>query len=101
MREKSAAVMPKALRKLVYDPQVALASTTEASTLVFVWNRDPAAASSTLSFPALRGEEVTVETVFPTALPAWPSTWDAASGTLSLDLTEAGEAARVLRLTRA
>jgi len=83
------------------DPQVALASTTEPATLVFVWNRDPAATSTTLSFPALRGEGVSVETVFPTALPTWPSLWDAAAGTLTLHLTGAGEAARVLRITRA
>ncbi|WP_375389223.1 alpha-galactosidase [uncultured Amnibacterium sp.] len=81
-------------------PQVALASTTDEAALVFVWNRDVAAAVD-LDLPELRGAEVVVEPVFPTGLPAWPTTWDAASGRLTVDLTGVGEAARVLRLTRA
>ena len=65
---------------------------------MFVWNRDPDATSSVLSLPALIGRDVTVETVFPSGLPAWPSAWDAAAGALTVDLTGAGESARVLRL---
>lgn len=80
------------------DPQVALASATDEETLVFAWNRDPAATSTVLRLPALAGREVTVETVFPTALPAWPAGWDASAGALTVDLSKAGESARVLRL---
>lgn len=83
------------------DPQVALASVTDDEILVFVWNRDNAAASTTLSLPRFAGVNATVETIFPTALPAWPTTWNGASGTLSVDLTGAGESARVLRVRRA
>jgi alpha-galactosidase len=80
------------------DAQVALASVTEEETLAFVWNRDPAATAAVLSFPALRGRPVAVETVFPRELPAWRSAWDAEAGTLIVDLAGAGESARVLRL---
>ncbi len=80
------------------DAQVALASVTDDETLVFAWNRDAEATSAVLSFPALAGRAVSVETVFPTVLPAWTSSWDAAAGTLAVDLTGAGESARVLRL---
>jgi alpha-galactosidase len=82
------------------DPQVALASGTDDVVLLFVWNRDPVAGAVALDVPALRGAEVTAETVFPTALPAWRTDWDAAAGVLTVDLAGAGEAARVLRLTR-
>jgi alpha-galactosidase len=78
--------------------QVALASSTDDETLVFVWNRDPAATSTTLRFPFLAGRTITVDTVFPSALAAWPSTWSAATGALRVDLADAGESARVLRL---
>jgi alpha-galactosidase len=79
-------------------PQVALASVTDDETLVFVWNRDPEAISSVLALPGLAGRDVTIETVFPTGLPAWPSVWDPAAGALTVDLSDAGESARVLRL---
>lgn len=81
------------------DPQVALASGTDDAVLLFVWNRDPEAGAVALDVPALRGATVEVVTVFPTALPSWPSAWDAASGTLTV--TPDGESARVLRLRRA
>jgi alpha-galactosidase len=80
------------------DAQVALASVAAEETLVFVWNRDPAATSTVLEFPEHAGREPVIETVFPAALPQWPSTWDAGTGTLTVDLTAAGESARVLRV---
>ncbi|PXA68262.1 glycoside hydrolase family 36 protein [Cryobacterium arcticum] len=83
------------------DPQVALASATDAETLVFVWNRDVEATSAALSLPAHQGADIVVDTIFPTALTAWPTEWDAASGSLAVDLTGAGESARVLRIRRA
>ncbi|RIX27537.1 glycoside hydrolase family 36 protein [Amnibacterium setariae] len=79
-------------------PQVALATATSEQTLAFVWNREEGATSLVLAFPALRGRAVEAETVFPTALPAWSTSWDAEAGELTLDLTGAGESARVLRL---
>jgi alpha-galactosidase len=82
------------------DPQVALASATPDETMIFVWNRDEHATAATLSLPDFRGDEVIVETVFPTALAAWPANWSAASGSLELDLSAAGESARVLRVRR-
>ena len=83
------------------DAQVALASATDDETLVFVWNRDAAAAATSLALPAFVGVDVTVETVFPTALPAWPTTWNNETGQLAVDLAGAGESARVLRVRRA
>jgi alpha-galactosidase len=83
------------------DTQVALASATDDETLVFVWNRDPDAASTVLSLPAFAGVDVAVDTIFPTALAAWPTVWTAASGELAVDLAGAGESARVLRVRRA
>lgn len=83
------------------DPQVALASATDDETLVFVWNRDQDATSTVLSLPTFQGAEILVDTVFPTALAAWPTAWDSASGSLTATLTGAGESARVLRIRRA
>lgn len=83
------------------DPQVALASATGDETLVFVWNRDAAATSATLSLPDFSQGDVTVETIFPTALAAWQTQWHSESGELTVDLTGAGESARVLRVRKA
>ena len=82
------------------DDQVALASVTDDEALLFVWNRDVLAGSTVLEVPAFRGLPVTVETVFPSGQPPWPGVWDARAGTLTLDLSDAGESARVLRLRR-
>lgn len=82
------------------DPQVALASVVEGEALVFVWSRDGSATSAVLDLPAFAGGDVRVETVFPTKLPVWPCGWEAEAGRLSLDLTGAGESARVLRISR-
>jgi alpha-galactosidase len=81
-------------------PQVALASATDDETLVFVWNRDADAESTVLTLPAFSGVDVAVETIFPTALPAWDSSWDSSAGALSVDLSGAGESARVFRIRR-
>jgi alpha-galactosidase len=81
-------------------PQVALASASDDETLVFVWNRDADAESTVLALPAFAGVDVAVETIFPTALPAWNSSWDSSAGALSVDLSGAGESARVFRIRR-
>jgi alpha-galactosidase len=82
------------------DPFVSLASVSHGQTLVFAWNRSGSATTVDLALPHLAGSPVDIEPVFPTMLPAWPTSWDETSGTLSLELTGAGESARVLRLVR-
>lgn len=82
------------------DPQVALASGNEDETLVFVWNRDTNAAEITLDLGSFAGATVSLETIFPTRLPAWPTTWDSETGSLSINLNNAGESARVIRVRR-
>jgi hypothetical protein len=61
-------------------------------------DRDPAATSAALAFPALARRAIGIETLFPASPPAWPSSWDAVAGVLSVGLTGAGESARILRL---
>ncbi|GAB3618327.1 hypothetical protein GCM10027416_28840 [Okibacterium endophyticum] len=83
------------------DPQVALASSTSDETLVFLWNRDVEAVSIDLDLAPFKHTEVTIDTIFPSALPVWPTAWNIDSGVLSVDLASAGESARVLRIRRA
>lgn len=82
-------------------PQVAVAGVADDEALVFVWNRDADATGTTLSLPWLAGEDVTVETVFPKALPEWRVRWEPGAGELAVDLTGVGESARVFRVRRA
>jgi alpha-galactosidase len=83
------------------DAQVALASSTDDETLIFVWNRDSDATSAELALPTFAGAEVIVETVFPTALPAWSHEWDSSAGSLRLRFGGVGESARVMRVRAA
>ncbi|WOF22334.1 alpha-galactosidase [Microbacterium betulae] len=82
------------------DPQVALATHAGDESLVFVWNREVDATSIRLSLPEHVGADVEADVVFPSALPAWPTSWDAATGTLDVDLAGAGESARIIRIRR-
>ena len=66
--------------------------------LVSIWRRD-GSTSTELAFPHLAGRDVTIETVFPTDLPAWQTAWDAATGTLTVRANDGELAARTLRLT--
>ncbi|MFV0430266.1 MAG: alpha-galactosidase [Arachnia sp.] len=83
------------------DPQVALATSTQEETVLFVWNRSEDAGRIALDLPQFAGGEVTIEPVFPAGLAAWPVHWDAATHRLWIDLSGSGESARVLRLRRA
>lgn len=85
----------------VWDaPQVALASVSDGDAYVFVWNRDTEATGALLELPGFAGADVSVETVFPATLPPWSFQWSASAGTLGLDLTDVGEAARIFRVRR-
>ncbi|GAA1960815.1 glycoside hydrolase family 36 protein [Agromyces allii] len=66
--------------------------------LVSIWRRD-GSTSTELAFPHLAGEDVRIEAVFPTDLPAWQTAWDAATGTLTVRANDGELAARTLRLT--
>ncbi|KJQ54497.1 glycoside hydrolase family 36 protein [Microbacterium sp. SA39] len=77
---------------------VALATETDDEVLVFVWNRN--ASSAELTVPSLRGDEVSVETIFPTGLAAWLHDWDADTSTLRIDSGPLTESARILRLRK-
>ena len=92
------------------DPWVALGLRGERGDLVSVWRRPgvgtagagadgaDAPGSAVLHLPHLAGRDLAVETVFPTALPAWRTDWDAATGTLTVHADDAPVAARTLRL---
>lgn len=82
------------------DPQIAVASITPGDALLFVWNRDADANSIPLHLPSLTDMDVTVETVFPAGLPAWPALWDPKTGKLTIDLATVGESARIIRVGR-
>jgi alpha-galactosidase len=81
-------------------PWVALGLQAGDSCVITVWSRDPTGAPQTLlQLPQLAGSDVSVDAVFPRALRAWASAWDAASGTLRLSNTTGGVSARTLALT--
>ena len=79
------------------DGDVALALNGDASSLVSVWHRH-GAGSVQLQLPHLIGRDVSVEAVFPSSLPVWPTSWDPARGVLDVHVGDQ-LAARTLRLT--
>ncbi|WIB62106.1 alpha-galactosidase (plasmid) [Curtobacterium sp. MCLR17_007] len=82
------------------EPWLALAVADGYERVLTLWRQDGAPDTIDVPVPALAGRDVTVTTVFPTALDAWPTTWDAEHGTLRV--TTAGDramAARTFRLT--
>jgi len=83
------------------DPVVALALHAPAATYLSVWQREDAPTSVSLSLPALAGEDVDVETIFPATARPWLTSWDPASALLTLDFTTASPAARVLKIVSA
>ncbi len=92
------------------DPWVSLALVApEGGTLVGLWRRPgrPSTvvaaddAGVVLELPHLAGRSVTVQTLFPLALPPWDTTWDPASGRLGVAAAGSVPAARLLRVTAA
>jgi alpha-galactosidase len=81
------------------DPVVALALQAGAATYLTVWRREDVGETVSLSLPALAGEQVRVETLFPTTAPAWTSDWDPASALLTVSMTTPSPSARVLKIT--
>jgi alpha-galactosidase len=82
------------------DPWLALALDDGESVLLTVWRRPGSAATTRLELPALRGQEVSVEPVFPVALANWAVSWDPATAGLTVDAGAVDTAARTLRLRR-
>ncbi|MDR2566593.1 MAG: alpha-galactosidase [Bifidobacteriaceae bacterium] len=74
-------------------PVMALATSTEDETLLFVWNR---AGDGEVSLDLSASPGRSCRQLFPASLPAWPALWDGSS--LRLDLAGTGESARILRL---
>ncbi|WP_258070808.1 glycoside hydrolase family 36 protein [Pseudoclavibacter sp. AY1F1] len=83
------------------DEWTSLALTSGAETRVSVWHRGETAGSTTLSFPSLAGQDLSVEVLFPTTLAAWRTEWFAGSGSLVVHAPAGGPAARVFTLTSA
>ncbi|MCL8025301.1 glycoside hydrolase family 36 protein [Nocardioides bruguierae] len=79
------------------DPWVSLALEDGAGTTLHVWHR-AGERTHTLSLPHLRGQDLEVQTLFPTGLPAWGSTWDAETGELALVATDVPVSARTFRI---
>lgn len=79
------------------DPWVALALTADGADTVTLWKRDHEDTVS-LSFPHYLGLDITIETVFPSSLEPWHTSWDATSGILTVQAVDTAVAARTLRL---
>lgn len=79
------------------DGWVALGLRTPDALLLTLWRRPGAPDDIALPLPGYPVDGP-VETVFPAGLPAWPATWDAATGLLSVHATTPAPSARVLRL---
>lgn len=81
------------------DRWIAAALHTPEHVVVSVWDRGQAPDQAHLNFPALRGKDVSVATVFPRSLPAWETRWNAGTGTLTVRSTVHAPTARTLILT--
>lgn len=79
------------------DAWIALGLRGERGDLVSLWRRDGEDAV-TLHLPHLAGRDLAIEPVFPSALPAWRTSWNAASGTLAVYADDSPVAARTIRL---
>ncbi len=82
------------------DPWVVLGLATQSSRLITIWNRSPDEQDLTLNFPDLIDADVVVRVVFPTQLTAWATTWNAASGTLTVRNTTRLVSARTFELVK-
>jgi len=85
------------------DPRVALGLRTADESLVTIWSRDASTEDITLELPHLRGSELEVTRLFPTAATApatWVTTWSSGDGVLRVTPRSSSPAARVLRLRR-
>jgi alpha-galactosidase len=82
------------------DPWLALALDDGESLLLTLWRRPGSSPVTHLELPRLRGLDVSVEPVFPLALPSWTASWDAPRGRLTVDAGAVDTAARTLRLRR-
>lgn len=81
------------------DPWVCLGLEAAGSVHVIVWRRADAPDEVRLPIDSLRGRDVAVELVYPTALPGWSAAWDAADGALHVTARVDPPSARVFRLT--
>ncbi|MBB2975566.1 alpha-galactosidase [Microbacterium endophyticum] len=80
------------------DEWISLGLAADGHDLVSVWHRGGSSTSTELSLPHLAGRTVSVETIFPSHLPAWPTVWDATTGTLTVHASDTTIAARTFRL---
>jgi alpha-galactosidase len=86
------------------DAVVALALHAPAATYLTLWQRSDTESVS-LSLPALAGEPVRVETLFPaqvphsSGMPEWPTSWDASAALLTVQMKTGSPSARVFKIT--
>jgi len=85
--------------RLASDRPASDTAASDRRTLVSVWDRHETAGEHELVFPALRGADVVVDVVFPRSLTPWPTTWNAATGTLTVRSTADTVGARTFALT--
>ncbi|MFE4544704.1 glycoside hydrolase family 36 protein [Arthrobacter sp. NPDC056727] len=64
-----------------------------------LWDRGDDTGEIALEFPTLKGKDLSIDTVFPRALPAWDTRWNAETGTLIVRSTVTAPSARTLNLT--
>jgi hypothetical protein len=85
-------------------PWQAFALHTEQAVVVTVWRLPGASGTLELALPALRGEHVVCDQVFPApgtpGMGGWSCAWNAADGVLRIATDVPAPTARVLRLTR-
>nr|WP_194241523.1 glycoside hydrolase family 36 protein [Galbitalea soli] len=79
-------------------PWVALGLATSTSRFVTIWNRSPEMRDVTLHLPDLAGADVVIRTVFPEQLTEWGTTWDAATGALTVRNPTGVVSARTIEL---
>lgn len=68
-------------------------------TYLVAWSRNEGAAPVDIALPHLAGRAVSIDVVYPSALGAWPTSWRAETGMLTVSPPTASRSARVFRLT--
>jgi alpha-galactosidase len=83
------------------DPWLSLALRAGNVTYLAVWRRAGATDTTGLTLEHLRGEQVTVDVLYPRHLPAWDWQWASDAGSLTVGPARPGPySARIFRITR-
>jgi alpha-galactosidase len=81
------------------DRWIASALHAPGQILLSLWDRGDGLGEIALEFPALKGQDLSINTVFPRTLPVWDTRWNAETGKLTVLSTVTTPSARTLSLT--